>query len=117
MELYRVPPLAHYLPGSSVVLVDDGLATGLTMQAAVAYARRHGVTDLTVAVPCAAAPAAERFRRDADRFVSLTVDENFVAVGQYYVDFSPVGDDEVVAMLERAAERLKAGGHPGTPLG
>lgn len=103
MVLYGTPPLAHFLPAAEVVLVDDGLATGLTMQAALAYARRHGARVVTVAVPCASAEAAERFRREADRFVSLVVDEAFVAVGAYYLDFSPVSDDEVRALLARAA--------------
>ncbi len=108
MALYGVPPLAHYLPGSTVVLVDDGLATGLTMRAALAYARRHGAVRIVVAVPCASAQAAVRFRRAADELVALVVDEDFVAVGQYYEEFSPVSDDEVVRMLARAAELTAA---------
>jgi putative phosphoribosyl transferase len=52
MALYRVPPLGRFLPGPGVVPVDDGLATGLTMQTAVAYARRHGAREVGVAVPC-----------------------------------------------------------------
>ena len=103
MALYRVPPLAHYLPDRTVVLVDDGLATGLTMRAAVAYARRHGARSIIVAVPCAAPEAKGYFERAADRVVSLIVDPSFMAVGAYYVDFSPVTDEEVVAMLQRAA--------------
>lgn len=99
MRHYRVRPLAHFLPGRHVVLVDDGLATGLTMGAAVAYARRHGAHSVTVAVPCASLPAAERFRREADRFVSLVIDPRFEAVGAYYADFRPVSDDAVVAAL------------------
>lgn len=105
MSLYEAPPLADFLPDRDVVLVDDGLATGLTMRAAVVYARRHGARQITVAVPCASASAAERFRREADRVVSLVVDEAFEAVGAYYVDFSPVSDDEVVAMLRGARGR------------
>jgi putative phosphoribosyl transferase len=114
MALYGVPPLAHYLPGSTVALVDDGLATGLTMQTAVAYARRHGAARIVVAVPCASAPAAARFRRLADELVALTVDGDFRAVGQYYEDFSPVSDDEVVRMLARAVE-LAPAALPSTP--
>ena len=102
MTLYGVPSLAHYLPECSVILVDDGLATGLTMRAALRYARRHGAREIIVAAPCAAARTAERFRQEADRFLSLIVDENFYAVGQYYIDFPQVSDAEVVAMLERA---------------
>ena len=102
MALYRVPPLAHFLPGLAVVLVDDGLATGLTMRAALAYARRHGAVEITVAVPCAATEVAERFSREADRFVSLTVDDAFVAVGAFYENFSPVTDEQVIEMLALA---------------
>src|SRR5207247_1211546 len=69
---------------------------------ALAYARRHGAREVTVAVPCASAQAAREFERAADRFVGLVVDPAFQAVGQYYLDFSPVPDDEVRAMLARA---------------
>jgi predicted phosphoribosyltransferase len=99
MDLYRVPPLAHYLPDRVVVLVDDGLATGLTMRAAVAYARRHGARNVIVAVPCASVQAARHFERAADRFLSLVVDPAFRAVGAYYLDFAPVRDETVLAML------------------
>lgn len=104
MATYGVPALGHYLPGAAVVLVDDGLATGLTMRAALQYARRHGAREITVAVPCASSQAATEFSRAADRFVCLTVDEDFMAVGQYFSDFSPVSDDEVIQMLARARE-------------
>jgi predicted phosphoribosyltransferase len=103
MAAYGASSLGAYLPGPGVVLVDDGLATGLTMRVALTYARRHGARDVTVAVPCAAAQAAREFERAADRFVSLVVDPEFRAVGQYYLDFSPVSDDEVRALLARAA--------------
>ena len=102
MAAYGAPSLGAQLPGPGVVLVDDGLATGLTMRVALAYARRHGAREVTVAVPCASAQAAREFERAADRFVGLVVDPAFHAVGQYYLDFSPVPDDEVRAMLARA---------------
>jgi putative phosphoribosyl transferase len=103
MERYGVPPLAAYLPASSVVLVDDGLATGLTMRAAVAYARRHGAPRIAVAAPCASAGAAAQLRAEADDLVVPVVDEGFSAVGWYYHDFSPVSDAEVLAALARTA--------------
>jgi predicted phosphoribosyltransferase len=99
MRTYGVPPLAHWLPAAAVVLVDDGLATGLTMRAALEYARRHGAREVVVAVPCASTTAAREFERAADRFVSLVVDPDFMAVGHYYAEFGPVPDDAVVAML------------------
>lgn len=101
MALYKALPLAQYLPGLDVVLVDDGLATGLTMHAAVDYARRHGAREVTVAVPCASEEAAVRFRQEADRFVSLIVGDRFGAVSGYYADFAPLTDEEVCAMLAR----------------
>jgi putative phosphoribosyl transferase len=102
MATYGVPALGHYLPDRVVVLVDDGLATGLTMRAALQYARRHGAREIIVAVPCASTRAAREFERTADRFVSLVVDPHFAAVGAYYRDFSPVSDDQVIAMLASA---------------
>ncbi len=104
MTTYGVPALGHYLPDAAVVLVDDGLATGLTMRVALEYARRHGAREIIVAVPCASEPAAREFERAADHFVSLLVDPDFMAVGQYYTDFAPVSDDEVIAMLSGALE-------------
>ncbi len=112
VKLYRVPPLGRYLPGATVVLVDEGLATGLTMRAAVAYARRHGAREVVVAVPWASARAVDEFGHRADRLVALVVDDASLAVGAYYVDFSPVSDQAVLAILERlgAVERLPATG-------
>ena len=103
---YRIPPLGRSLPGVGIILVDDGLATGLTMQAAVRYARRHAAREIAVAVPCASAQARRQFRQGVDHFVSLVVDEEFTGVAQYYDDFSPVRDEDVRAMLARAAEHI-----------
>jgi predicted phosphoribosyltransferase/dienelactone hydrolase len=103
MALYGVPPVARYLPGRSVILVDDGLATGLTMQAAVGYARRHGARDITIAVPCASARAVGRLQPRVDRIVSVVTDVGFQAVGQYYRKFPAVPDQDVMSMLEQAA--------------
>jgi putative phosphoribosyl transferase len=108
--LYKAHPLAEYLPGPDVILVDDGLATGLTMQAAVAYARRHGAREVTVAVPCASKEAAVHFQTEADRFVSLIVGDAFGAVGGYYADFAALTDEDVSALLARAGR--VGGGKP-----
>jgi predicted phosphoribosyltransferase len=98
---YGTMPLAELAVESVVVLVDDGLATGLTMGAAVAFARRHRARRVVVAAPCASAEAAERFAREADRFVCPLVDPYFGAVGSYYLAFGSVSDDEVAAVLAR----------------
>lgn len=99
---YPSPPLAALLPGAAVVLVDDGLATGLTMRAAMAWVRRHEAREVVVAAPCAAASAARRFEREADRFVSPVVAGGSFAVGAFYHDFHAVSDEEVLEVLERA---------------
>ncbi len=105
--LYPGGGLPDCLPGRVVVLVDDGLATGLTMRTAIAYAQRHGATATVVAVPCAAEEAAREMerllRRRGDRFVCPRVDADFRAVGAYYESFPPVSDEDVAALLQRAA--------------
>lgn len=113
-------PLARLAFEATVVLVDDGLATGLTMRSALAYVRRHGASEVVVAVPCASRDAADRFTREADRFVCPIVDDAFMAVGAYYDTFGAVPDHEVIATLDRAARALheepaaprRAGGRP-----
>jgi predicted phosphoribosyltransferase len=101
-ETFPVTPLAAHPPEASVVLVDDGPATGLTLRAAVAHARRHGAREVIVAVPCSSASAARRLEREANRFICPRVDRDFLAVGRYYTDFHQVSDAEVLELLERA---------------
>jgi predicted phosphoribosyltransferase len=93
-----------------VVLVDDGLATGLTMLAAVRHARRHGASGVTVAVPCASSEAAELLAPEVERFVCPVVDRAFTAVGAYYEDFTQVSDEELAALLARAPVSAPPGG-------
>lgn len=100
---YPAPALSTFLPAPCVVLVDEGLATGLTMEAAVAYARRCGAGEIAVAAPCASATAAARFKGSVDKFVCLLVDDAFETVSAYYHAFPPVGDAEVSTLLARRA--------------
>ncbi len=93
------------LQDKSVLLVDDGLATGATAEAAVLSARRQGARRVTMAAPVASTSAVERLRRVADEVVVLVVDRGFEAVGQYYDEFSQTSDEEVVALLHPAALR------------
>jgi predicted phosphoribosyltransferase len=111
---YPTGGLAGHLPDRTVILVDDGLATGLTMEAAVAYARRHGARSVVVATPCASTLAAERLRDRVDQLVCPIVDEDFAAVAQYYLDFSPLSDAEVVALLARREAEEAGGGDGGS---
>jgi predicted phosphoribosyltransferase len=78
-----------------VVLVDDGLATGATVHAAVAALRRQEPARLTVAVPVGSPQACERVAADVDAVVCLLAPSGFRAVGQAYGDFAPTSDDDV----------------------
>jgi predicted phosphoribosyltransferase len=115
--LYGTTPLRHFLPGRTVILVDDGLATGLTMQAAVAHAQRHGAEVLIVVTPCASERAASQvgslLHRDHDRFVCPIVDQRFDEVGAYYTDFRPVRDEEVAELLRPQGDEKR--GKPVSP--
>jgi predicted phosphoribosyltransferase len=87
------------LAGKQVLIVDDGLATGATMEAAVRSANSQNALRVMVAVPVASASGCERMVRAADEVVALVRDENFNAVGAYYGDFEQTSDEEVLALL------------------
>ena len=91
------------LNGKTVIVVDDGLATGSTMRAAVTALRRRNPGSIVVAVPTAARRTCEELARTADRVVCLWMPEPFYAVGIYYDDFRQTSDEEVRALLEHAA--------------
>jgi putative phosphoribosyl transferase len=94
-HLHEAPDLS----GKIVLLVDDGLATGATMEAAVRGARVRGSRKIIVAVPVASQFAFERMAAIADEVKVELVDPNFEAVGQYYRSFAQTTDDEVIALL------------------
>ncbi|MCS7338042.1 MAG: phosphoribosyltransferase family protein [Verrucomicrobiae bacterium] len=89
--------------GKAVLLVDDGLATGATAEAAVKALLAQQVRHVTVAVPVASTSAVARLRNAGADVVTLVTDPEFVAVGQYYLDFTQTGDEEVLSIL-RASE-------------
>jgi putative phosphoribosyl transferase len=92
------------LAGRTVVIVDDGLATGLTALAAVDYVRRQGAKRIILAVPVASRSAVSALREHADEVIAVDVPESFMAVGQFYRQFGQTEDDEVVDLLEAASE-------------
>ncbi|MDP9430683.1 MAG: phosphoribosyltransferase [Actinomycetota bacterium] len=102
-DAYRQGRPAPSLAERPVVLVDDGLATGSTMRAAVAAVRRQAPARLTVAVPIASPTACDRFAAQVDDVVCLWAPESFSAVGQGYEDFRATTDDEVREALARSA--------------
>lgn len=90
------------LAGEVAVLVDDGMATGATMVAAVRWARRQSASRVVVAVPVAAAESVRLLREEADEVVCPHVQEAFWAVGLWYDDFTQVETEDVVALLDAA---------------
>ena len=100
---YRDGRPAPDLAGRAVILVDDGLATGATMRAAVVALRQRGAAKIVVAVPVGAADTCRELEHLADETVCAISSEWFQAVGQYYDDFSQVSDGEVSELLARAA--------------
>jgi putative phosphoribosyl transferase len=86
---------------ATVILVDDGLATGSTMLAAVAAVRTHAPAMVVVAVPVGARQAVQVLRSVADRVLCLSTPEPFIAVGGAYEDFRQLSDEEVLTILEK----------------
>jgi putative phosphoribosyl transferase len=104
LQCYRQGRPLPDLTGRTVILVDDGLATGLTAQAAVRALRARKPAQIVLAVPVASREAAHMLLKEVDNFVSLENPSSFWAVGYWYEDFSPVTDDEVISLLERLRE-------------
>lgn len=94
------------LTGRTAVLVDDGIATGSTMRAAVRVARAHGAARVVVAAPCAPPDVVSMLSSEADDVIVLEQPEPFWAVGQWYEHFDPVSDEEVIELLAHAVLQL-----------
>ena len=95
----RPPP---DVKGKTVILVDDGLATGATMRAAAAALRQQGIAKIIIAVPVGAPSTCQQIRNAADDVICLISPGSFIGVGQYYEDFSQTTDEEVRDLLVQA---------------
>jgi len=107
-QSYRDGRPGPELSGKTVILVDDGLATGATMRAAVKALRQRDVPKIVVAAPVGAPETCREFEDEVDEIVCAMAPEYFQAVGQYYDDFSQTSDDEVRELLARAAQNRSA---------
>lgn len=96
--------------GKVVILVDDGLATGSTMKAAVQAVRAHGPARIIVAVPVGSPATCREFESVADEIVCARTPERFNAVGQWYRDFSQTSDDEVRGLLQNNPQPVSRDG-------
>jgi putative phosphoribosyl transferase len=97
--------------GRVVILIDDGIATGSTMRAAIAALRRQNPTRIVVAIPVGPPETCDELREEADEVICLKRPESFYAVGLWYRDFSQVTDEEVRDILDRAAQGEHVSNH------
>lgn len=100
---YRGARAAPILRGRTVILIDDGLATGATMRAAVAALRQQAAARIIVAVPVGAPGTCQELGAEADECICLLAPDSFIGVGQYYENFSQTTDEEVRELLSKAA--------------
>ncbi len=107
--LYRERHPQIDLTGKTVIIVDDGIATGATTAAGIASVRKRSAREIIVAAPVCSANAARRLGAEADRVMYLDAPEDFRAVGSYYEDFTQVSDEDVQAILKRS--RLEREAH------
>lgn len=97
--VYRRPGMPYRMEGKTVVLVDDGIATGATVIAAARWVRKQKPDTLVIAVPVAPPQTVEALRHEADAVIVLEMPRDFGAVGEFYEEFKPVTDEQVMDIM------------------
>jgi putative phosphoribosyl transferase len=105
LETYRKGRPPRNFQGKSVIIVDDGLATGSTMKAAIKSLRSEGAEKIIVAIPVSPPDTLEEIQMMVDETVCLGTPAYFQAVGQFYNDFSPTEDEEVIALMRFSPQK------------
>jgi putative phosphoribosyl transferase len=105
LKLYRHDASYPNLKDLDVIVVDDGIATGSTMKAALASVRNRGAASVTVAVPVGPPSTIDELDKLADRVVCLYTPDYFQAIGEFYTDFSQTPDDEVIRLLRESKQK------------
>lgn len=100
-RVYREVRPAVKLEGRSVIVVDDGLATGATMKAAIEWLKTKKIKKIIVAVPVSSKTAANEIKEEVNHFISLLIPDNMMAVGMWYSNFPQVSDQEVISFLKK----------------
>ena len=100
LRLYRGAIPYPSLKGREVILIDDGIATGSTMKAALASVRKRGAKSVIIAIPVGPPSTIRELEKEADRVVCLHTPEAFYAIGQFYEDFTQTQDEEVIRLLK-----------------
>lgn len=104
--LYRQGKSPPGIEGKTIVIIDDGLATGATMRVAIASLRQAGAARIIVAVPVGVASTCGKIGKEADEFICLHALESFYGVGQWYSNFSQTSDEDVLALLNDVTTNL-----------
>ena len=99
LKVYRPNEPSPNVKGLDVILVDDGIATGSTMKAALASVKNQGAKTVTVAVPVGPPSTIEELKEQADKVISLKTPEFFQAIGRFYLDYNQTSDEEVIELL------------------
>lgn len=102
MEKYRGTSEYTNLKNKTVIIVDDGIATGATVLAAIKFLRNKNAEKIIVAVPVMPFDSVEKIRGETDELVTLEIPKSFSAVGEFYEDFPQTSDEEVVRLLKKA---------------
>jgi putative phosphoribosyl transferase len=105
MRLYRQNAPYPNLKGRDVIVVDDGIATGSTMKAALSSVKNGGANTVVAAVPVGPPSTIEELKTQADHVVCLFTPESFYAIGEFYDDFSQTMDEEVIDLLKRNRQK------------
>ncbi len=105
LKTYRGDLPDPRIEGLDVILVDDGVATGSTLKAALRSLRKRGAKSVTVAVPVGPADTIHELQREADRVVCLSTPDPFYAIGEFYENFEQTTDKEVIALLRRCRQK------------
>lgn len=106
-KLFREGRSFPSLSKKNIIIVDDGLATGATMSAAVKYVKKKGAAVVVIAVPVAAARSAAALRKAVHEIVALEERTDLVSVGQWYEDFTQVSNEEVIRLLAKSRANLE----------
>lgn len=105
-DLYRGGKDIPRLDGKTVILVDDGVATGATMKAAISTLKKENLSSLIVALPVASKEAALEIREMVDEWICPEIPDWFNAVGEFYQDFTQISDEEVIEILKKSSKDM-----------
>lgn len=108
VKLYREGKKLEGLENKIIILVDDGVATGATMKAAITTLKKEKIEKLVIALPVAPPSTSAELKEMADEFICLEIPYDFFAVGSYYNNFKQVSDIEVIELLQKSAKHLKS---------